>query len=61
MFRKIKGYMKGKCDVFRDYIQRNNVCMVDLESKLKEGTYGWSIFKLKCQKTVEKTDSQKRK
>ena len=40
MFRKTNGRMKGKCYVFRDYIQRNKVCLVDLECKLKEGTYG---------------------
>ena len=43
--------MKGKCYVFSGYKQRIQV----LECKLKEDRYSWCIFKLKLQKTVDKT------
>ena len=40
MFRTPKYSIKRKCDVFGSYEQRNNVPLVDLQSKLKEATYG---------------------
>ena len=46
--------MEGKCYVFSGYKQRNKVCLVYLEWKLQQDTYGWGILKLKCKKTVEK-------
>ena len=40
MFRTPKYSIKRKCYVFGSYEQRNNVPLVDLQSKLKEATYG---------------------
>ena len=63
MFSEPKKCMKGKCLVFKDYKQKNKVCLVYLEFKLRQDSYGWCIFKLKCQKTVETTylDTSKQK
>ena len=52
---KTKESMKIKCYVFSGYKHRNNVCFVYLESQLQKNGYGWSVFKLKSVKTVEKT------
>ena len=46
--------MKGKCDVFSGYKQTIKVGLVYVESKLKLDKYGWCIYKLKCQKMVER-------
>ena len=61
MFWRPKSSMKGKCYVFSGDKQRNKACFVYLECKLQQDTYGWYIFKLKCQKTVEKTHLESRK
>ena len=53
--------MKGKCCVFNGYQQRNKVFLVYLQWKLQQDGYGSCIFKLKCQRTVEKTYLQKKK
>ena len=55
MFWRSKDSMKGKCYVFSGHKQRNKVSLVYLESELQQDRYGWIIFKLKCQKTVERT------
>ena len=55
MFWVPKNSMKGKCHVFSGSKQRNKVCLVYLECKLQQDTYGWCIFKLKRQKKVETT------
>ena len=55
MFWRPKDIMEGKCYVFSGHKQRNKVCLVYLECKLKQDRYRWSTFKLKCQKTVERT------
>ena len=55
MFWRPRDSMKIKCYVFGGYKQRNNVCFVYLYYKLQQDSYGWCIFKLKCQKTVERT------
>ena len=55
MFWRPNDSMKGKCYVFSGYKQRNKLCLVYLECKLQQDSYGWCIFKLKCKKTVEKT------
>ena len=31
------------------------MCFVFLEYELQQDSYGWCIFNLKCQKTVERT------
>ena len=46
--------MKGKCHVFNGEKQRNNVCLVYLEQKLKECSYSSYLSKLKCQKTEDR-------
>ena len=53
--------MKSKCYVFNGYEQSNKVCLVYLECKLQQDSYSWCIFKLKCQKTVERTYLEIRK
>ena len=53
--------MKSKCYVFSDYEQSNKVCLVYLECKLQQDSYSWCTFKLKCQKTVERTYLEIRK
>ena len=55
MFSRPKNNMKGKCYSFSDYKQRNKVCLVYLECKLRQDSYEWCIFKIKCQKTVKRT------
>ena len=47
--------MKGKYCGFSGYKQRNKVCLVYLETKQQQNGYGSCVFKLKCQKTVERT------
>ena len=54
MFWTPKDRMKDKCYVFSCYKQRNKVRLGYLECKLQHDRYGWCIFKLKCQKTIEK-------
>ena len=39
--------MKGKCYVFSGYKKKNKVCLVDVECKLQEDSYCYSIFTLK--------------
>ena len=57
--------MKDKYCGFSGYKQRTKVCLVYLETKQQQNRYGSCVFKLKCQKTVErtylKTSKQKRK
>ena len=55
MFSRPKDSRKNKCYIFSGYKERSKVCLVYLECKLQQDSYGWCIFKLKCQKTVEKT------
>ena len=55
MFWKPKDSMKGKCYIFSSYKQTNKVCLVYLEWKLQQDSYGWYILKLKDQKAVERT------
>ena len=47
--------MKGKWYVFSGYNERHTMGLVYLQSKVQEDRYGWCIFKLKGQKTEEKT------
>ena len=47
MFWRPKVGMKGKCYVLSGYKKRNNVCLVYLETKLQQDSYGWCIFNLK--------------
>ena len=47
--------MKSKGYVFSAYEQRNKVSLVYLKCKLQHEKYGGCIFKLKCQRTVERT------
>ena len=54
-FWKPNHSMKRKYYVFRDHKQGNKVGFVNLERKLWVDSYGWGIFKLKYQKTVERT------
>ena len=54
MLWRPKDSMKVKCYVFSSYKQRNNVFLVYLVGKLQQDGYGWCIFKLKCQKMVER-------
>ena len=55
MFWRPKHSMKGRYYLFSGYKQRNNVCLVYLECKVKEDRDGWYTFKLKWQKTRERT------
>ena len=55
MFSRPKDSMKGKCYVFSGYKQKNKVRFVNLDYKLEHDMYRWSIFRLKCQKMVERT------
>ena len=50
LFWRPKNTMKDKCYVFSGYKERNKDCLVYLECKLQEVSYGWCILKLKCQK-----------
>ena len=45
MFWRPKVSMKGKCYVFSGFKQRIKVCLVYLEFKLQQESYGWCIFK----------------
>ena len=49
-----KKSMKDKCYTFRRYKQTNKVLFVYFQCKRQEDRYGWCIFKLNCQKTVER-------
>ena len=40
LFRRPKDRMKCKCDVFSGYKQRNKLCLVYLECKLQQDSYG---------------------
>ena len=53
-----KDGIQGKCYIFSQYKQRNKVSLVYLLYKLQEERYGLNIFKLKCNKTVERTYSE---
>ena len=55
MFWQRKDSMKTKCYVFSGYRQRNKECLMYLEGKLQQDRYGWCIFKLTWQETVERT------
>ena len=55
MFWRPKDSMKCKFFVFSGYKLRNKVCLVHLECKLQQNSYGSCIFKLKRKKTVETT------
>ena len=55
MFWKQKDSVKAKWYVFSGYKQRNKVSLVYLDCKLEQVSYGWCIFKLKCQETEEGT------
>ena len=48
MFWRPNDNMKGKSYVFGGFKQKNNVCLVHLEWKLQQDSYGWYILKLKC-------------
>ena len=61
MFLRAKNSMKGKCCAFGNYKQRKKVCLVYLKCKLRQVQYDSPIFKLNCQKTVEKTYLETRK
>ena len=54
MFRWPKKSMKSKYNPFSGYKRRYKVCLVYLEWKLQQDSYGWCIFKLKSQKGVER-------
>ena len=55
MFWRLQESMKGKCYVFSRYKQWNKVCLVYFECHLHQDRYDWCIYKLKCQKAVERT------
>ena len=55
MFWMMKHGVKGKYYVFNGYEKRKKVGFVNLQYKLQHDRYRWSIFCLKCQKTVERT------
>ena len=55
MFWRPNDSMKGKCYVFSCYKQRNKLCLVYLDFKLQQDSYGWCIFKLKYQEKEERT------
>ena len=61
MFSRPKGSMKGKCYVCSGYKQRNNVCLLYLECKMRQERYRWCIFKLKRQKTLKRTNLENAK
>ena len=54
MFWKPKDTIKVKCYVFSVYKQRNKTFSEYLRQKLQEGGYCECMFKLKCQKTVQR-------
>ena len=55
MFWKPKDSMKGISYVFTFYKQRNNMCLVYLECKVQQDSFGWCSCKFNLQKSVEKT------
>ena len=57
MFLIPKNSIKGKCYVCRGCCFR----LLYLESKLEQDKYGWLIFRLECQKTVNGTNLETRK
>ena len=48
-----QGTAKVKCYSFSSYKKRKKMWLVCLGGKLGDDSYGWCIFRLKCQKTVE--------
>ena len=54
MFSTPKDSITDKSYVFSSYKTRNKVSLVDLECKVLEYSYGWCIFKLKCQEALER-------
>ena len=53
--------MKGKCYAFSSNKQRNKVSLVYFERKMQQETYGSRYFKLKYEKTKERSYLQKSK
>ena len=53
--------MKIKCYVFSAYKETNKVRLFSLVAKPQEDSYNSCIFRLKCQKTVERTSLEKGK
>ena len=47
--------IKGKCDFFSGYKQTSKLSLLCLECKLQQDRYGWCIYNLKCQKTLDRT------
>ena len=47
-----KDSIKNKSYVFSGLKRKSNACMVYLERKLKQESYGWSIYDLKWKEKV---------